>query len=352
MMIDMNQRIWPGDTRLHHGDGHSPGEVDFGDLRGECAAALAHTVIAPLTHLGRILASGADAETFLQGQLSNDLRLLTPELGQLSSYNSPKGRVLAVLALLRAGDCVELETSQELVAPLLKRLRMFVLRAKIQLEDCSQTIGVIGLAGPQAAQLLQQAGLPVPAQQPWSVRTQDQVRIVSRPGTSPRFSLHAPADIATGLWQRLSALAQPVGTAAWRLLDVLAGVPSVVTATQDHFVAQMLNLDRCNAISFTKGCYTGQEVVARLHYLGQLKRRMFLLYTQDAEPRPGTHIYVAGGDGQAVGEVVAAAPHPERHCALLAVLQLSAAASADLRLDTPAGAPLSVPRELVDAVAA
>lgn len=315
------------------------GEEDFtfGDAAAEAAAALRGTVISPLVQLGAIRASGAEAESFLQNQLSNDLRQLVPGRVQLSSYNSPKGRVLDLFALRRAGDSILLETRRDILPASLKRLRMFVLRSKVTLEDVSAATFALGLAGPDAATLLQQAGLPPPAQD-WDCVDSGELTVLRRPGA--RYSLHgAPARLAA-LWPQLAAQARPVGTAAWRLLEVLAGLPAIRPQTADHFVAQMLNLDQLGAISFGKGCYPGQEIVARMHYLGNLKRRMFLCRAEGAEAHPGQDV-VAEGAGSAAGEVVQAAPHPEGGMALLAVLQL-AQAGAPLRLGSADGLRMSV----------
>jgi folate-binding protein YgfZ len=160
--------------------------------------------------------------------------------------------------------------------------------------------------------------------------------------------LHGDSESLEPLWQSFVAHSRPVGAGAWQLLDVLAGLPSITVATQDHFVAQMLNLDALGGISFSKGCYTGQEVIARLHYLGQLKRRMFLLYAEEAEDAaPGMSIHLSDGDTQAVGEVVVAQPHPQQGTALLVVLQIAHAGSGQLRLGAIDGAALSKPVTLV-----
>jgi folate-binding protein YgfZ len=317
------------------------GDFAFAAVPAEAAAALRETVVSPLVQLGAIRAAGTDAESFLQSQLSNDLRQLTPGRVQLSSYNSPKGRVLDLFALRRAGEpqgaVFLLETRRDTLPASLKRLRMFVLRSKLTLEDAGAATFALGLAGPDAATLLQQAALPLPAQD-WDCADDADVSVVRRPGA--RYSLHGSPERLAALWPRLAAQARPVGTAAWRLLDITAGLPAIRPETADHFVAQMLNLDQLGAISFSKGCYPGQEIVARMHYLGNLKRRMFLCRTEGAEALPGQEIYAEGGES-AAGEVVHAAPHPEGGTALLAVLQLAQAA-APLRLGTAAGAPLSV----------
>jgi folate-binding protein YgfZ len=305
-------------------------EFAFGEAAGEAAAALRGTVVSPLLQLGAIRVQGAEAEGFLQNQLSNDVRQLVPGRVQLSSYNSPKGRVLDLFALRRAGaqgEAFLLETRRDTLPASLKRLRMFVLRSKLTLEDTGTAAFALGLAGPDAATLLQQAGLPAPAQD-WDCADEGGLTVLRRPGA--RFSLHGAPERLQALWPQLAAQARPVGSAAWRLLDVLAGLPAIRPETADHFVAQMLNLDQLGAISFSKGCYPGQEIVARMHYLGNLKRRMFLCRADAAGALPGADV-LAEGSESAAGEVVHAAAHPEGGVALLAVLQL-AQAQAPLQL--------------------
>ena len=314
-------------------------ELDFGDAPGEAAAALQEDCIFPLTQLGCLLVQGADADAFLQGQLSNDVAGLKNAQAQLSSYNSPKGRVLALLGLTRGDAGIRVEISADLVASVQKRLRMYVLRAKVQLNDASASLPELGLSGPNAAEWLSRNELPVPATD-WDVAERGAIRIVRRPGAIDRFTLQAPAAELAALWRNGSSQLRPCGTAAWRLLDILAGLPSIGVATQEHFVAQMLNLDLLGGISFRKGCYPGQEVVARLHYLGTLKRRMLRAYVS-GPAAPGDAVYAADGDGQAVGEVVSAAPHPQHGTALLIVLQLQAATS-PLRLGSSEGVAVTV----------
>jgi folate-binding protein YgfZ len=295
----------------------------------------------PLSHLGRLRLTGADVDTFLQGQLSNDLRELRSGHTQLSSWNSAKGRVLALFTGWRENDAVWLETSADLIEPLAKRLKMFVLRAKVAIETPGIRHPAIGLAGDGIFAHLAALGLPVPSAI-GEVAAHEGVQLIRRPGGRARFSLHGTQETLEPLWQALALRCKPTGTGAWQLLDILAGQPSITAATQDHFVAQMLNLDTLGGISFNKGCYTGQEVVARLHYLGQLKRRMFLLYASDAgQVAPGTPIHLAQGDTQAVGEVVSVQPHPERGYALLAVLQIAHAQSDALRIGSVSGPPAS-----------
>jgi len=279
--------------------------------------------------------SGADADAFLQGQLGNDLRKLTPALAQISSYSSPKGRMLAAMTLSRAGADIDIELPRGLAEPIGKRLRMFVLRSKVQIAESAEAL--LGLRGAGAEAALRAAGLPSPARA-MEMAGADGLRVLRRHGALPRYTLQAPpAHIAALLAGWPSA--ERVGSETWRLDDVLAGVTVVLPQTQDHFVAQMANLDRLGGISFDKGCYTGQEIVARLHYLGQLKRRMFLCRGDGAPPEPGTAVH-DGDEGQAVGEIALSAADGAGFAASV-VLQISHQASTTLRVGDAA---LSVPQ--------
>jgi hypothetical protein len=258
------------------------------------------TFAVSLTHLALIQACGPDAAAFLQGQLSNDVRKLGPTRAQLSSCNSPKGRMLAVLHLLRHDEATfVLELHRDLLEPVLKRLKMFVLRSKVTLSELPDH-ELRGLAGPDAAQVLADLGLPAPAAAldcAWS----GDICVTRRIGELPRFTLLAPrsADLA----QRLSARTQAGTAEDWKRLEIEAGVPTVYPETQDHFVAQMCNLDTLGGISFDKGCYTGQEVIARVHYRGAVKRRMTLQWLDGTPPAPGTKLES--------GEVVDAVARPD-----------------------------------------
>jgi len=215
---------------------------------------------------------------------------------------------------------------------------MFVLRSKVSIE--APYMSGIGLIGPGISARLAAVGIETP-EEAWQVIEREGLIALCHPGRVPRVSLTGSSDILHAVQARLAASLPAAAPETWALHDILAGVPGIHAATQDHFVAQMLNLDRLDAISFTKGCYTGQEVIARLHYLGNLKRRMFLCQAAEAAA-PGSPVFDLASDDQAAGEVVAAAHHPDGGAALLVVLQLSHAESPGLRLGHPSGPAVSV----------
>jgi folate-binding protein YgfZ len=284
------------------------------------------TQLAPLESQRLILASGADATSFLQGQLSSDLRKLTGESAQLSSYSTPKGRMLAVMTLLRLGDGIGIEVPASLADATLARLKKFVLRAKVKLELAPSGRG---LYGPEASSWLHAHQLPTP-ESPLACITGGDVLVMRRPGASPRYWLHGAIPAAAA------------GTDAdWHREELLAAVPTIHPQTVEHFVPQMCNLDRLGAIGFDKGCYTGQEIVARLHFLGTLKRRMYG-YVSDADPGgPGTDVFEAAG-GQAVGEIVDSAPLEFGGYASNIVMQIDHHDSATLRAGSAGGIALAL----------
>ena len=294
----------------------------------------------PLEGLGLIRASGPEARSFLQNQLTNDAKLLTPAQGQLSGYCSPKGRLLAVFTMLQLGlDDFALALPAALVAPTLKRLKMFVLRSKLTLSDASAELPTFGVMGNQIAEALRAQGFVVPTSDYGSAQ-HDGVWLFCRPGPVPRFELRAAPE-------RLAALKQAMNLALassddWALAEVLAGIPQVTPETVDHFVPQTVNLDTAGGVSFTKGCYPGQEIVARVHYLGRVKQRLHLSASAETAV-PGTPLLAAGNE-HALGEVVAAAPWPGQGHALLIALQLGHSLSPDLRLGHVEGAALRAPQ--------
>ena len=310
---------------------------DFGDPAQELAAADSGTVIADLSYLGVIAARGADAETFMQGQFSNDVRLVTPEQSQMTAYCNPKGRMLAAMRLFQRGDRYLLSLPHSLLEPTLKRLRMFVLRSDVTLDDASDELARMGIAGPGAESLLGEQIPNLPGE-PDQVIQHDELTVIRINGVQPRFEIHGPAAPMQALWERFNDKARPVGYAAWSWLDIMAGVPMILPENLEAFVPQMVNLHSLGGISFKKGCYTGQEVVARMHYLGKLKRRMYRAHVDvDTPPAPGDALYGTGGSEESAGKVVLAQPSPHGGVDLLAVLQISSVEAGPIHLGNPDG---------------
>ncbi len=317
--------------------------ADFGSAADELKAAVSGDVMIPLTHLGLIKASGADTADFLQGQTSNDVRSVDNEHHQLGSYCTPKGRMLALYTLFKRDDDFYLQLPRAVREPVQKRLTMFVMRSDVKLEDVSNSIPAFALCGPQAEALLQKALGACPAEPEQSL-TVDDVTLLRRPGSNPRFICFAPSERLATLWDTLAADATPAGADAWELLEIRAGIPIVEVATVEAFVPQMVNLQRVNGVSFKKGCYPGQEVVARMQYLGKLKRRMYRAHS-DAIPAPqaGTELYSAASQsGQGAGKVVRACPSPEGGSELLVVSEISSAEQGPLLLVDENGPQLEV----------
>lgn len=278
------------------------------------------TLVCPLDHLGLIRVSGPDSQDFLQGQFSNDITQVSPAQTQLSSYSNPKGRVLAVLRIFEYGDALYLQLPRALIADTLARLRMYVLRAKVQLADASDDLPGLGVSGDTAPDWLQSAGLPAPATIN-SATAFEHGSVFRVPGIEPRFVIHATQ---TTLDTALATPHQLGDSTTWRLQEIRAGQPTVYPETRELFIAQMLNLDTLDAINFKKGCYTGQEIIARLHYRGKTKQRLHQVQlTTSTPPAPGTPLFVTpptSGSPQSIGNLVDALPDGDG-CLGLAVLQ-------------------------------
>jgi folate-binding protein YgfZ len=295
--------------------------------------------LSDLSHLGLVRASGADLRDFLQGQLTSDVKAVTPTQAQMSSYCSPKGRMLGSFLVFQRGDDLYLQLPGERLEALLKRLRMFVLRAQVTLDDVSDSLARFGVSGACAEQLLPFAPATANASE-----TRGELTIIRLPGDRPRFEVVGSETAVMTTWSALAASAQQADKGFWRLMDIRAGLPSVYEQTAEAFVPQMANLQLVGGVSFTKGCYTGQEVVARMQYLGKLKRRMYRAHVDTTEaPAPGTEIVSPSSEsGQGAGRVVDAAASPDGGFEVLVVLQISCAEAADARLDAADGTPLTL----------
>jgi len=282
--------------------------------------------IAPLAHWGVIRARGADAASFLHGQLTSDVTGLGAGQARLAGYCSAKGRLLASFVLWQAApDEILLACSADLLAPTLKRLAMFVLRAKCVLSDATAEVALQGLAGPSARAWLGPAA-PAAAWQRSAHGGGSVVRLPDADGHE-RYLWAAPAGTA------LPPL-PPLSADAWRAGEVASAVPRIEAATVDKFVPQMVNLELVGGVDFQKGCYPGQEIVARSQYRGTIKRRGFL-FEAEADASAGQEIFHSADPGQPAGQVANAAGS-----AVFAEVKLAALEGGTLHLGGPGGAML------------
>lgn len=293
--------------------------------------------ICPLTDRAWIRVTGADAAGYLQGQLTSDVQALPPGRWQWAGFCNAKGRLHAVLRVLRRDTGFALELPRERAEAVFVQLRKYLLRAQAALEMLPEDIAALGVLGTQPAGALKRLAGLLPERDGDGVERNGAL-IYRVPGPAPRYVALAPRTTLREWWTALAPAAAPAGSAAWRWLDIVSGLPQVFNATAEEFVPQMMNLDLLDGISFKKGCYTGQEIVARMHYLGRLKQRMlsFHLPAEDYA-QPGDRLFAADGGEQAAGTVVDGQRRTEGGCDLLAVVQLSALAAGPLHLHRPEG---------------
>ncbi len=280
--------------------------ISFSNPIIERNALNSHTVMCDLSHLGLLKLTGIDTLAFLQGQVTNDIKLLNGHNAHYTGYCNPKGRLLALFLAFSHHDHVHLQMPKELVVSIAKRLKMYVMRSKVEIQDESESIVKLGLNGQNAADLLKLLFSKVP-QNDYELVSLENGALLRLPGTMPRYEIFTDIMNAPTIWNALKLHATPVGIACWEWLEIQAGIPEVTLKTQEEFVPQMLNLDALNAINYKKGCYTGQEIVARTHYLGKVKRRTQLAHiASTVMPELGDD--VTDANKQAIGKIVRCAP--------------------------------------------
>ena len=277
---------------------------------------------------GVIRARGAEAAKFLQGQLTNDVLTLGPDRARLAGFCSAKGRLQASFVVWKAGDDeFLLACSASLLAPTLKRLSMFVLRAQCKLSDASAEVLLWGLAGSAAETELGDAGV-------WEKREQNGAALIRLPDADG--TCRALFAAAAGI-EPATAASGTLTPSEWHWLEVRSGVVSIEAATVDRFVPQMVNYELVGGVDFQKGCYPGQEVVARSQYRGTTKRRTFMFDT-DVLANAGQDVFAAGSGSEAAGTVANAAASPEGPGgSALVEVRLAALGEGELRLGSVDG---------------
>lgn len=250
--------------------------------------------------------SGPDAPAFLQGQLTCDVLALKPGTSTYGGYCNPKGRLLATFLLIAVDGEFVMMLPAVLAEPVRKRLAMYILRSKVKLEDISATHVAC-----------------------------------SAPGSRTPSALRLPGNRRLAVLPRDQAGDLAVDSGAWSAADIAAGIPFITPGTQEEFVPQMVNLDLIGGLSYSKGCYPGQEIVARTHYLGRLKQRMYRVLIQADAVAAGQKLYCDALGGQASGMILAATGAGDGRDAL-AVLQTAHARTSPYHLDTPDGPLLQI----------
>ena len=269
--------------------------------------------IYPLTHFAVLTVAGNDAALLLQGQITCNVNDINEHKSSLAAMCNPKGRVMATFLLVKKADSFLLVLPVELLEIVKNRLQMYVLRSDVKIIDSSDSYCLFGLceAKPTAKSFLE-------------TEVQQDCIAVNFSGATSRKLMLADADKAINIWSRCveSNGFRQASTGEWRFLDIIAGIPWLTTLTSEEFIPQMLNLDKLGGISFNKGCYTGQEIVARTHYLGKAKREMFLAECDAlVVPEPNSSIvYLEDERQEAIGKVLLA-QKGQHNCKMLVVLQ-------------------------------
>jgi len=321
--------------------------ISFGNMPREQRMTQTGLVMCDLSHLGLISVTGDDASDFLQGQLTNDIRDVSPQHSQLSAYCTPKGRMLSNFRVFKHNDAYYLRLPRTQLESTIKRLRMFVLMSKVSFEDSSDTLVHIGVSGPTAIEQLSAHINELPEQVD-DVSQSNGYTVIRLAGLHPRFEIVSELEAIQNLWQKLDVHAAPIGAGSWNLLDIQAGIPTIYPETAEAFVPQMINMHIINGISFQKGCYTGQEIVARMQYLGKLKRQMYRIYIKtNDEVKVGDVLYSSEStSGQGTGTIVdAQADVVEGGVEALAVININDTETGKLQLHDENGPEIEL-REL------
>ena len=269
-----------------------------------------------------IKVSGEDAESFLQNQLSNDIHNVTETAHQASAWCSPKGRIIATFQIFKRAESFYLSFSADLLEHVMKRLRMYVMMSKVTLEDITDSIIHFGYAG-KLQTIIENA----PSASGQTIQHAD-LSILRIPSEAPRYEIFCvDADginNAKQLWKQCAKNATTINSNGWNYLNILAGLPDISEASSEAWIPQMVNYIAVGGVDFKKGCYPGQEVVARLNYLGKTKRRMYRLQINtDQLPTIGESI--SSDSDKAAGKILNAVINPAGKIEALAILKIAEA---------------------------
>lgn len=278
-------------------------------------------VLADLSDRGLLEISGEDAESFLQNQLTNDIRNVNETTHQESAWCSPKGRIIANFRIFKRADSFLLDLSADLVEHVIKKLRMYVMMSKVTIEDVSDSLVHFSYSGQGADTDINEILGNVPKLSTESIQS-DSLTVLAIAGSSPRFDIFGEVDQCKDLWQNLSSNAVVATSSHWDYLNILAGIPMISAESTEAWIPQMVNYIHIGGVDFKKGCYPGQEVVARLNYLGKTKRRMFHIEADASTALEVGSIVKSENDTEA-GKVLSSVVNPEGKAEALVILKIA-----------------------------
>ncbi|MCP4433349.1 MAG: folate-binding protein YgfZ [Gammaproteobacteria bacterium] len=294
--------------------------------------------ICDASDLGLILVNGEDAANFLQNQFSNDINLIDQNSFQLSSYSTPKGRMLGIFRVVKIENGYLLIMPGSILPKILQRLQMYVVQAKVTLADASAYFARFAIQSEKIS-VIDNIVLPREANKVFQSDSLISLHLGVVNQQSRYLILDLSVDEAKSIWQTFAKLLSISHFYSWRLSEIKAGIPVIYPENSEEFVAQMANLNFLNGINFKKGCYPGQEIVARMQYLGKLKRRMFLaeLNTSDC-PAAGDNLVALASDNiDGSGKVVDAVTGQDNRCYCLFIAQIKKAEDKLLRFSNSPG---------------
>ena len=321
----------------------SPSPAVCRPAAGDFDAVLAHGAFMPLDQFGVIEAAGDDAASFLHGQLTNDVQHLDAASARLAGYCSPKGRLIASMLTWRAGQSIRLLVARTVCAAVQKRLSMFVLRSKAKLVDITDSVAVIGFAGDVRAALSSVfEALPDGVHVQVAGPSGSLVRVPDANGRARYLWIGPKAEVEACL-PALEARLPRASSAVWDWLDIRAGEPRITADVVEQFVPQMVNFDVLGGVNFRKGCYPGQEVVARSQYRGTIKRRTALAHigSDSPEVRAGAELFHSADPGQPCGMIVNVAAAPQGGLDALVEIKLASLDEGVVRVGTAEGPELA-----------
>ncbi|GMR00821.1 MAG: folate-binding protein YgfZ [Gammaproteobacteria bacterium] len=300
----------------------------FGDDAADNRKAENTDIICDLSQFSTLVVAGDDAKEFMQGQFTNDVEQVDEDNSQISAFCNNKGRMTANFRLFKYQQNYFFSVKNSLVEQSIKHLQNYILRAQVAVQDVSEQLVHLGVSGRNAEKLLSPF-IEVPHQGIDSVSFNENyivIRVASgHDNEKPRYEIFCSLEHAKTLWESVSTQAETVNSASWDYLNIQAGLPFIDASTSEEFVPQMANMELINGVSFTKGCFTGQEIVARMHYLGKLKKRCYKVHiASEDKPAAGDKLFAENARaGQNTGMIIQAEKNPESGYDALAVIQIA-----------------------------